>query len=391
VTEKALATRLIHTRLERLSRKTVNPPVEHASTLLVDDPDDLYGETPTYARMGLTAQRELEAGLCELEGGAAARLTPNGLSACALAVASVVDAGDHVLIADTIYGPTRRFCERRLRRMGVRVTRFPPRIGSDIETLVEETTRAVVLESPGSLTFEVMDVPAITAVARERGLTTIMDNTWSAGVACRPLELGVDLSVQALTKYVVGHSDAFGGAVMSRTPDLAARVDACAEEWGLALGPDDAYLALRGLRTLPMRYGAHDAAARRVAEWLATRREVAEVLHPALPGHPDHAIWQRDFTGACGLFGIVLAPQPEGAVDAFLRALDLFGMGFSWGGFESLILPCDPQLRRLPGDWSETKAGPLLRLHIGLENPDDLMADLEHAMANLQPPNPAQP
>ena len=380
------STRLIHTRGPRLDPPVVNPPLERASTVLFEDPEKLYGTKPSYARMGLGVHRELEAALAGLEGAAHVQLAPSGLAACALAIASVVEAGDHVLIADTLYGPTRRFCEQRLAKMGVTVTRFSPRIGGDIGALFEANTRAVYLESPGSLTFEIMDTPALVAAAEARGIYTIIDNTWSAGVYHQPLALGADLSVQALTKYAVGHADAFGGAVMAGNASVAGKLQACAEEWGITLGPEEAYLALRGLRTLPTRLAAHDRAAREIAGWLAGRCEVERILHPAFESHPDHALWARDFSGACGLFGFILHAQPEGAVNAFLRELRLFGMGFSWGGFESLLIPCDPQLKRLPGDWTETRAGSLMRMHVGLEDPGDLIADLERAMRHLKAP-----
>ena len=381
MTERRLSTRIVHTRLDRMEPETVNPPVEHASTVLIRDPARLYGTKPTYGRMGLTVHRELEAALCTLEHATHAALTVNGLAANALAIAALVSSGDHILISDNLYGPTRRFCQRRLARMGVEVTAFSPRIGEGLGELIRPNTRAVYLESPGSLTFEVHDTPAIVEVSRARGLRTVMDNTWSAGVFHKPLDLGVDLSVQALTKYAVGHADAFGGAVMSRDPEVAKQVEACAEDWGSALGPDDAYRALRGLRTLSTRLAQHEASALTLADWLRTRPEVAEVLHPALPAHPDHALWRRDFTGSSGLFGLVLHPQPDGAVARFLGALQLFGMGFSWGGFESLILPCDPQLRRQTGDWTDHRAGPLIRIHAGLEAVEDLLADLDAAMS----------
>lgn len=383
VSERALSTRLIHSRGARLDPPTVNPPLERGSTVLFNDTDTLYSAKPSYGRMGLAVHRELEAALCELEGAHAARLAPNGLGACALAIASVVEAGDHVLITDSLYGPTRRFCERRLKAMGVSLNRFPPRIGAGITDLIRPETRAIVLESPGSLTFEVMDTPAIVEIARAHGIATVMDNTWSAGVYHKPLTLGVDLSAQALTKYAVGHADAFAGAVMSRDASLAAKVAACAEDWGISLAPEEAYTALRGLRTLPVRLERHQASALTVADWLAGRPEVAEVLHPALPGHRDHALWQRDFTGASGLFSVVLKPVPAPAVKAFLESLTLFSMGFSWGGYESLIIDCDPQLDRSPGDWTETKTGPLIRLHIGLEDSQDLIADLKAGLAHL--------
>jgi len=382
--EAAPETRLIHTRKGRLDRVTVNPPVERASTVLFRDEAGLYGVKPTYGRMGLTVHRELEAAMCELEGATHTRLAGNGLQACALAIASTVTSGDHLLFSDSIYGPTARFCERRLKAMGIEAERFDPRAGGELAERFRPNTTAIFLEAPGSLTFEICDTPAIVAAAKERGIRTILDNTWSAGLLHQPLALGVDISVQALTKYAVGHADAFGGAVMTRSSALATKIAAVSEDWGITLAPDDAYLALRGLRTLHTRLKAHEAAGLEMAHWLAARPEVADVLHPALPSSPDHALWRRDFTGSNGLFGVILNPIPEGGMERFISALTLFSLGFSWGGFESLLIPCDQQLTRMKGSWTETRAGPLLRLHIGLEATRDLQADLETAFRALK-------
>lgn len=377
--EAAPETRLIHTRDARLGRVTVNPPVERASTVLFRDEAGLYGVKPTYGRMGLTVHRELEAAMGELEGATHTRLAGNGLQACALAIASVVSAGDHLLFTDSAYGPTARFCERRLKAMGIEAERFDPRSGGEIASLFRPNTKAIFLEAPGSLTFEITDTPAIVAAASQRGIRTILDNTWGAGLLHQPLALGVDISVQALTKYAVGHADAFGGAVMTRSSSLYTRIAAASEDWGITLAPDDAYLALRGLRSLHTRLKAHEAAGLEMAHWLDGRPEVDSVLHPALPGSPDNALWQRDFSGSNGLFGVILKPVPEGGLERFFNALSLFSLGFSWGGFESLVIPCDQQLERMKGSWTETRAGPLLRFHIGLEATRDLKADLEAA------------
>lgn len=382
VTDRKLPTGLIHLPGAE-HRRTVNPPVERASTVLFDTEAELYGPKPTYGRLGLNVHRELEQALRKVESASFATLAPSGLTACALAISSVVRAGDHVLLADNLYGPTRRFCERRLKVMGVSANRFPPRATEQLTSLIQENTRAIILEVPGSLTFEISDTPAITEIAKQHGLVTILDNTWGAGVYHQPLTLGVDISVQALTKYPVGHADAFGGAVLTNDHILATKISHTAEDWGLSLGSDDAYTALRGMRTLPMRLKAHEAAAMQVAGWLATHDKVETVLHPALASHPDHDIWKRDFAGSNGLFGVILKPCPQAALNDMFASLSLFRLGFSWGGFESLLIPCDEQLKRLSDDWSANKSGPLLRVHIGLEAVDDLIGELERAFQKL--------
>ncbi len=375
---RKLQTRLTHIAGKRLSA-TVNPPLERGSTLLMPDINALYKATPSYGRMGHTVHRELETGLCQLEQAGHARLTPNGLSACALALASFVEAGDHVLIADNIYGPTRRFCTRRLHKMGVRTSFFRYDIGADIESLVEERTRLIYLESPGSLTFDICDTPAIVSVAEKAGLISILDNTWGCGIAFQPLALGVDVSVQALTKYIVGHADALGGAVLSRTPAHAHQINQTAEDWGLSLGPDEAYLALRGLRTLPTRYRVHEAAGLKLAHWLQDHPAIDRVLHPALPEHREHALWLRDFKGSNGLFGLVPKPMNETQKQTFFSSLTLFGFGFSWGGFESLLIPADPKTVRSPDHWMSQAPQDLWRIHVGLEDVEDLICDLDQA------------
>lgn len=381
---KRLATRLAHLRTKRLSR-TVNPPLERGSTLLMPDIKALYSEKPNYGRMGHTVHRELESALCELEGASAAKLTPNGLSACALAIASFVSAGDHALVSDSVYGPTRRFCTRRLRSMGVDVTFFPATIGSGIEALIKDNTKLIFLEAPGSLTFEVCDTPAIVKIAKDKGIKTALDNTWGCGLAYRPLDLGVNVSVQALTKYVVGHADALGGAVMVRDEADMTCISATSADWGIALSADDAYLALRGLRTLVTRFRQHEASGLKIAKWLSTHDAIKRVLHPGLPEHAEHDLWARDFTGASGLFGVVLNKMTEQTFQDFFGALSLYGFGFSWGGYESLLIPADPDIKRTKGHWLDDEDGHLVRIHIGLEDPDDLIADLQHALQTAKP------
>ena len=378
---KKQATRLIHNRVGGRLTPTVNPPIERASTVLLPDAEALYRDKPSYGLMGLGVHRELEAAMCDLEGGVAAHLVQNGLVACTLGMAACVKAGDHLLVADNIYGPARWFCEKRLPKMGVEVEYFKPRVGAGIADLIQDNTTAVYIESPGSLTFEICDTPAIVKAAHARGASVIMDNTWGAGHFHKPLELGVDISVQALTKYPIGHADAFAGSVVSRDDAHAKKVKSCAYDWGLMLGPDDAYTALRGLRTMPMRLAAHEAAALELAHWVAEQEEVETVLHPALEEFADHALWKRDFTGSCGLFGFVLKEEYSDRAEAFLDGFELFGFGFSWGGFESLLIPCDPQLHRSKSD---TPKGPLMRIHVGLEDIGDLTADLNAAFQRMR-------
>lgn len=376
-------TKIIHTRSGRGPVETVNPPVERGSTVLLPTREILYGDGKVYGRMGLTVQRELEAALCILENAEHCRLAANGLQAVALALGAVLEAGDHILVSDSIYGPSRRYCTRRLSAMGIEATRFNPLIGEEIADLVRVNTKAILLESPGSLTFDIMDTPAIARVAKDKNLITVFDNTWGVGTLHRPLDLGIDIVIQALTKYPVGHADAMGGAVLTNSPRLANKIAMCSEDWGISLGPDDAYLALRGLRSLTTRLKQHEAAGLELAKWLHGRPEVDTVLHPALPSHPEHDLWKRDFKGANGLFGFILKATSEAALDRFLETMSLFGMGFSWGGFESLLIPCDDQLDRIDGDRIHNRAGPLIRVHVGLEDPADLIADLDRAFAAM--------
>jgi cysteine-S-conjugate beta-lyase len=379
------ATRLIRSgKAPAKLARTVGPPIQKGSTVLLPNAAALYDERqPTYGRAGLAAQDALTSALAELEGAAGVRLFPSGLAAVIGSMLAVLKAGDDVLITDAVYKPVRRFCDHVLGRFGVKVRFYPPRTPPDeILAMASPATRLIVLESPGSLTFELQDVAAIAKLARAAGVLTLMDNTWAAGLLFKPIAHGVDLSVQALTKYVGGHSDVFMGSAAAATPDLAEALDHAVWDFGWSVAPEDAYQMLRGLRTLPTRIARCGGSSLAVAAWLKDRPEVAEVLHPALPGAPDHELWERDYAGAAGLFGVVLQPCPEAAVLAFLDALGLFGLGFSWGGFESLALNADPQLevRAFPPSF----AGPLLRLNVGLEDPDDLIADLDQAMSALR-------
>lgn len=360
----------------------VNPPIERGSTILHADSDDLFSgaKGPTYGRGGLQAQRALEEALAAIEGGVGAQCTPSGLAAVSLAILNVARAGDDILVTDSCYGPTRRFCEGLLPRFGVQVRFFPPRIGADIATYIRPNTRMIYLESPGSLSFDIHDVPAITAMARHHNILTLLDNTWSAGVFFKPFIHGVDYSIQAATKYQVGHADAFMGAVIAATPHLTRLLQDTARLMGNCVDPEACFLTLRGLRTLGLRLAAHEKNAMLIAQYLQRREDVIQVLYPALASHPDHAIWLRDFSGASGLMAFELPPTPKPALSAFYRAMRLFGHGFSWGGYESLAIPGDRDWTRTELDPENvTPNGPLVRLHIGLEHVADLMADLDGA------------
>jgi cystathionine beta-lyase len=389
---KGAATRLIRAGVKEgqdARVRTVGPVLQRASTVILPSAAALYDESrPTYGMNSLAAHEALAAGLRELEHAAHVELFSSGLAACTGAITAVTAAGDEVLAADCVYGPTRRFCDGVLKRFGVSTRYFPAAATvAEIEAMVGERTRLIVLESPGSVTFEMQDVPAIAAMAQRRGVLTMVDNTWAAGLLFHPLDHGADLCVHALTKYVCGHSDVFLGSVATRNWVVAAKLKGLVRDTGASISPDDAFQAVRGLKTLPVRLERHGASGLKVAEWLMGRPEVARVLHPALPGDPGHDIWRRDFTGACGLFGVVLKPAPDAAVHAMLDRLSLFGLGFSWGGYESLAIHCGPQIRRTAAPWRAE--GPLIRLHVGLEDPDDLIADLETGLQALRADPPA--
>jgi cystathionine beta-lyase len=362
--------------------KTVGPPVQKGSTVLLPDAASLYDDASqlTYGRQGLAAQFALQDALAELENARAVTLYPSGLSAVTGALLAVLKTGDEVLVTDVIYKPTRRFCDHVLKRFGISVRYFDPR--QPPEELVggaSAATRLILMESPGSLSFEMQDLGRVAELARARDILTVADNTWGAGYLMRPLDLGVDISVQALTKYVGGHSDVFMGSAAVNDPRLVHALDEGIVNLGWAVTGEDAYQMLRGLRTLPLRLARQGQSGLEVAAWLRARPEVAQVLHPGLPGAPDHELWAREFTGASGLFAFSLKPAPVTAVNAFLDALSLFGLGFSWGGFESLAIYCDPQLK--VRSFQPGYGGPLIRLHVGLEDPGDLIADLEQGLA----------
>lgn len=374
-------TRLIRSGLKSSTgkppAKTVGPPIQKGSTVLLPNAAALYDDAAyvTYGRQGLAAHEALKAALCELEHARGVELYPSGVAALTGAMLAVLEAGDEVLVVDTVYKPTRRFCDHVLKKFGIATRYYDPRQSpEDTVSGAGPATRLIVLESPGSLSFEMQDLSRIAELARARGILTLADNTWGAGYLLKPLDLGVDISVQALTKYVGGHSDIFMGSAAASDPKIAHQLGEGVLNLGWAVSPEDAYQMLRGLRTLPVRLARHGESGLEVAAWLRSQSEVVQVLHPALPGAPDHDLWARDYSGACGLFGFVLKPAPQAAVDAFLDALELFGLGFSWGGFESLAISCDHQLRTRR--FHPEYGGPLMRLHVGLEAPSDLIADL---------------
>jgi cystathionine beta-lyase len=379
-------TRLVHAgRDPERQEGIVNPPLYRASTILYPTMAAYEGRFErrytsfAYGIHGTPTTIALAEAVAELSGGARTLLLSSGLSAVTQALTAFLRRDDHLLIADTVYQPTRVFCRDVLARYGVEVTFYDPRIGAGIADLIRPSTRVVYLESPGSQTFEIQDVPAIAAAARARGAVVILDNTWATPLNFRAFEYGVDVEVQALTKFVAGHSDLLLGAVTTRTEELYRVVRDGASTFGDCPAPDVCYEALRGLRTLAVRLRHHQASALRVAEWLTRRPEVARVLHPALPGDPGHAIWKRDFRGSSSLFGVLLRTRSEKAVAAMVDGLGLFKIGASFGGFESLIVPVRPERTARP--WSE--GGFLVRLHVGLETVEDLIADLEAGFARL--------
>jgi cystathionine beta-lyase len=375
---KAETTLVTAGRDTKAQKGFVNPPVVHGSTVLYPTAEDLHAHRSEfqYGRRGTPTTKALQEALMALEGPqcAGTGIAPSGLAAITTTLLAVLKAGDHLLVCDNAYRPTRNFCNGLLVRYGIETTYFDSQIGAGIGALFRPNTSAVLVEAPGSQSFEMPDIPAIAAVAHAHGALVIDDNTWATPLYHRSLEQGVDISMQAATKYIGGHSDIMFGTISANArawPQVAEAIYLL----GVCAGPDDVFLALRGLRTLAVRLAQHHRSGLDMAQWLAARPEVVKVLHPALTSHPGHAIWKRDFTGASGLFSIVLQPKPQQAVDALLDTLKLFGMGYSWGGFESLVIPFDCAPYRTATHWAP--GGPALRLHIGLENVDDLKADLD--------------
>ncbi|MCC5452257.1 cystathionine beta-lyase [Rheinheimera sp. UJ51] len=382
-------TQLIHAgRGKKWTGSAVNPPIVRASTIVFETMEELKNASknkgnavPYYGRRGTATHFAFQEAMCELEGGAGCALYPCGAAAISGALLAFLKAGDHLLMVDTAYEPTRGLCEKVLAGLGIETSYYDPLLGAEIESLIRPNTKVIFLESPGSLTMEVQDIPAICQVAKAHNIITMLDNTWASPILCRPFELGVDISIQAATKYIIGHSDVMLGTASANEqhwPQLREQ----SYLLGYCASPDDVYQASRGLRTLGVRLKQHEKNALEVAEWLAQRPEVETVRHPAFPEHPGHLFFQRDFNGSNGLFSFVLKQGSAAQVQAFIEGMQHFKMGFSWGGYESLITAV-PNVQALRSVTHWPYAGPLLRLHIGLEDPEDLLADLEQAFARM--------
>ncbi|WP_374307638.1 cystathionine beta-lyase [Methylocella sp.] len=380
--------RRLRTRLVGAGRRPseqfgyVNTPIYRGSTVLFPTYHDLVTRNApfTYGTAGSPTTKALTDAWSELSGAAGTVLAPTGLAAVTLALMSVVAAGDHILVVDSIYRPSRIFCDGVLKRLGVETEYFDPLMGTEVARLMRANTSVVFLETPGSQTFEVPDVPAIAALARERGICSILDNTWATPLFFPPHARGVDLAIEAGTKYLSGHSDLLLGLVSANARFLP-QLQATADAFAMCPGPEDVFLALRGLRTLELRLREAQSQGLAMARWLEARPEVARVLHPAFPSCPGHELWRRDFHGASGLFSVLLRPAPQKAVAAMLDGLELFGMGFSWGGYESLVIPFDCRPYRTATDWRP--GGPALRFSIGLEDVEDLKDDLARGFERL--------
>jgi cystathionine beta-lyase len=385
---KGFNTKLVHMGSDpKLQKGAVNPPVYRASTVIfptvqaMQDAEKIKFDTTYYGVHGTPTTFALEEAMAEVEGGYRAVSVSSGLAAITTALISFLQAGDHLLMVDSVYGPTRNFCNTTLKRFGIETTYYDPLIGSDIGSLFRPETKVIFTESPGSYTFEVQDIPAITKVANNHNIKVIIDNTWSAGHYFKPFNFGVDISIQATTKYQAGHADVILGHIIAKTREDWLKIKINSGTLGQAVAPDVCYLALRGLRTMSIRLEHHQESALTVARWLKERPEVETILHPAFDTCPGHEIWKRDFTGSSGLFSIVLKNVPTERLNAMLDGMDYFAMGFSWGGFESLIVASDPAKLRPKTKWHGT--GPLLRLHVGQEDVSDLIADLERGLKRL--------
>jgi cystathionine beta-lyase len=384
---RGLNTRLVHAGLSPDQNGGVgSTPVYHASTVYFPSVQefearqkDKYNGT-FYGRYGTPTTFAFEDAVAELEGGFRSIAVCSGSAAAAGAILGFVGAGDHILLPDTVWGPVRGFCDGFLSRMGIQATYYDPMRPDLLEPLIRDTTRVLYLESPGSVTYEVQDVPAFVAVAKSRGLVTMIDNTWSSPIFFQPLKLGVDVSIIAATKFIVGHSDAMMGLIVCNEASFAPVRNAITD-LGYHASPDDCYLAHRGLRTAALRMRQHEKQGVALAQWLSKRPEVARVLHPAMPDHVGHEIWKRDFSGSSGVFGVELKPVPQHTLDAMLREFKVFGIGASWGGLQSIIIATHPDRIRTVSPW---KGGPTLRIHTGLEDIEDLQADLDAAFKRMR-------
>ncbi len=374
------ATQLATAAREYAEHGMVNPAVYRASTITFPNAESLndHHRPYRYGRRGTPTSLAIETALAELEGGYACKVAPSGLAAITVALLAFLKAGDHALIVDTVYYPVRQLCDGLLKGLGIEVSFYDPLIGEALRALIKPNTKVLYVESPGSQTMEIQDVPLLSKIAHDYGCVVMADNTWGAGHFFKPLSKGCDISIQAATKYIVGHSDAMFGCVTCNEATWP-QFKATYELMGMFAGPDDMYLALRGLRTLDVRMERHQKSATQIAQWLRGRAEVETVLYPALSNAPGHELWKRDFTGAAGLFSIILKSKSEKSVATMLDHMQLFSLGYSWGGFESLIIPFTAH--RTASKWQAS--GPALRLQIGLEHPDDLIADLEAGFARM--------
>ncbi len=381
-------TRLTSATLDRPdSRRPVNVAVERGSTVLMESAEVLYDDDikPTYGTDGLSTQSELTRLLAELEGARESFILPTGLAALTLPIFAFLQSGDEILVVNSAYKPVRRFLDTQLKRYGVKAVYYDPKLSPDaVMALATPATKMLYIESPGSLTFDIQDLPGLARAAKARGILTLCDNTYGAGVLFKPLDHGIDLSMQALSKYVGGHSDILMGSLSVSDEKLAARIYAAIKAWGFFTSADESYLAIRGIRSLHLRLAQSNANGLKVARWLESRPEVAIMVHPGLASHPGHAQFSQDFTASNGLFMAIFKGGDETKSQAFLNRLKLFGKGFSWGGFESLAVYCEPQIKartRLTDEPDPYLSGSAIRFYVGLEDADDLIADIEQALA----------
>ena len=385
---KSFDTRIVRAgSIPKAQKGAVNPPVYRASTVIfptvqaMQHAQQIKFDTTFYGVHGTPTTFALEKAMVEIEGGYRAISVSSGLAAITTALISTLKAGDHLLMVDSVYGPTRNFCNTTLKNFGIETTYYNPLIGEHIEELIKPETKVIFTESPGSYTFEIQDIPKIVEKAHKHNVKVMIDNTWSAGYFFKPFDFDVDISIQATTKYQSGHADVILGHIIARTKEDWLNLKITASTLGQAVAPDVCYLALRGIRTLSIRLEEHQNNAIKIAKWLNDRPEVETILHPAFSSCPGHQVWKRDFTGSSGLFSIILKDFPDEQVNKMLDGMDYFAMGFSWGGFESLMVPCDPSKIRSVTKWNA--AGPLLRIHVGQEDVQDLIDDLERGLKRL--------